>query len=108
MTNLPILGGLAVLGFYGHFRAPCWRSWGPGRHSVPRPPSTPSETLIKRQDRHSAMCRRIGDLGRPVVAITADTASIRHPTGNITVFSKSNRPALAPLGDSVDDLDWPA
>jgi hypothetical protein len=42
--------------------------------------------------------------GRPVVAMTEATASIRHSTGAITVFRKSNRPALGPLGDSLDDF----
>jgi hypothetical protein len=43
--------------------------------------------------------------GRPVVALTADSASIRNPdTGAVTVFRKNNRPALEPVGDSLDDL----
>jgi hypothetical protein len=42
---------------------------------------------------------------RKVVALTADTASIRNPrTGNVTVFRKNNRPAYGPLGDSLDDF----
>jgi len=40
--------------------------------------------------------------GREVIALTATTATIRNPTGNITVFRKNNRPALGPLGDSLD------
>jgi hypothetical protein len=79
MTLLSILGGLAVLDFYGHFSTPLWRSWGGGRQhhktprppssydwrswGVPRPPSTFSETLEKRLDRHTAMSRRVGRLG---------------------------------------------
>src|SRR5262245_52976645 len=43
--------------------------------------------------------------GREVVALTADTATIKNQTtGTITVFRKNNRPALGPLGDSLDDL----
>jgi hypothetical protein len=42
--------------------------------------------------------------GNPVVALTADTASIRYSTGNITTYSKHNKPALGPLGDSLEDL----
>jgi hypothetical protein len=42
--------------------------------------------------------------GRPVVALTVDTASIRRPTGSITVFRKNNRPAYGPVGDSLDDF----
>jgi hypothetical protein len=43
--------------------------------------------------------------GRQVVALTADTASIRSPkTGNVTTYRRFNKPALGPLGDSLDDL----
>jgi len=42
--------------------------------------------------------------GRPVVALTEATASIRNPSGSITVFRKNNRPAYGPLGDSLDDF----
>jgi len=43
--------------------------------------------------------------GRPVVALTADTASIRNPeTGAVTVYRKHNKPALGPLGDSLEDF----
>src|SRR5437870_3541780 len=89
MTFLSILGGLAVLGIYGHFSTPPWRSWGPGPPTsktprppslcdwrswevpdwrpwaLPRPPSNPSETLENRLDRHTAMSRRVGRLGPP-------------------------------------------
>jgi hypothetical protein len=44
--------------------------------------------------------------GRPVAALTETTASIRNPkTSTITVFRKNNRPALGPLGDSLDDIN---
>jgi hypothetical protein len=43
--------------------------------------------------------------GREVVALTADTASIRNPhTGVVTVVPKNDRPAYGPLGDSLDDF----
>jgi hypothetical protein len=42
--------------------------------------------------------------GRPVVALTEAIASIRNPSGSITVFHKNNRPAYGPLGDSLDDF----
>ena len=42
--------------------------------------------------------------GRPVVALTADAAAIENPTGNVTVYRKHNKPALGPLGDSLEDL----
>jgi hypothetical protein len=43
--------------------------------------------------------------GRPVVALTADTATIRNPsTGTTALFRKNHRPALGPLGDSLEDF----
>jgi hypothetical protein len=43
--------------------------------------------------------------GRPVVALTADTAAIENPaTGSITTYRKHNKPALGPLGDSLEGL----
>jgi hypothetical protein len=43
--------------------------------------------------------------GRPVVALTATTAAIQHSSGHVTTYRKHNKPALGPLGDSLDDLD---
>jgi hypothetical protein len=42
--------------------------------------------------------------GRSVAALTEATAAIRNPTGSITVYRRHNKPALGPLGDSLDDL----
>jgi hypothetical protein len=42
--------------------------------------------------------------GRPVMALTTDTAAIQKPAGAITVYRKHNKPALGPVGDSLDDL----
>src|SRR5499427_7013975 len=42
--------------------------------------------------------------GRPVLALTEGTAAIESPTGTITVYRRHNKPALGPLGDSLDDL----
>ena len=43
--------------------------------------------------------------GREVVALTEATASIRNPeTGTVTVYRRHNKPALGPLGDSLEDL----
>ena len=41
--------------------------------------------------------------GRPVVALTATTAAIQAATG-ILAYRKLNKPALGPLGDSLDDI----
>jgi hypothetical protein len=43
--------------------------------------------------------------GRPVVPLTEATAAIKGATGNVTVYRKHTKPALGPLGDSLDDLD---
>jgi len=29
---------------------------------------------------------------------------IQHPTGNVTVYRKHHKPALGPLGDSLEDF----
>jgi hypothetical protein len=42
--------------------------------------------------------------GDPVVALTETTAAIRHATGNITTYRRFHKPALGPLGDSLDDF----
>jgi hypothetical protein len=42
--------------------------------------------------------------GRPMVALTADTAAIENPTGAVSIYRKNNKPALGPLGDSLDDF----
>jgi hypothetical protein len=43
--------------------------------------------------------------GRGVVALTAETAAIQGVTGAVTVYRRFRKPALGPLGDSLDDLD---
>jgi hypothetical protein len=45
--------------------------------------------------------------GRPVIALTEATAAIQNPTGTVTVYRRFNKPALGPLGDSLDDLEPP-
>jgi hypothetical protein len=42
--------------------------------------------------------------GREVIALTEETAAIRWPGGSITIYRKDNKPALGPLGDSLDDF----
>jgi hypothetical protein len=41
--------------------------------------------------------------GRPVVALTDTTAAIQEATG-VLIYRKYNKPALGPLGDSLDDM----
>jgi hypothetical protein len=42
--------------------------------------------------------------GRPVVALTESGAAIENPTGAILVYRSYDKPALGPLGDSLEDL----
>jgi hypothetical protein len=42
--------------------------------------------------------------GREVVALTEATAAIQNATGAIIVYRRHNKPALGPLGDSLDDF----
>jgi hypothetical protein len=42
--------------------------------------------------------------GRPVLALTESIAAIESPTGTVTVYRRYNKPALGPVGDSLDDL----
>jgi hypothetical protein len=42
--------------------------------------------------------------GREVIAMTEVTAAIHNPTGNVTIYRKHNKPALGPVGDSLDDF----
>jgi hypothetical protein len=71
-----------------------------GLHTPPKRPH-PSYNRLSRYD-CTGLCWLLE--GRPVVALTADTAAIESPTGNITTYRKHNKPALGPLGDSLDDL----
>jgi hypothetical protein len=41
---------------------------------------------------------------RPVVALTPTEAAIKHQSGNKTTYRKLNKPALGPLGDTLDDM----
>ena len=45
--------------------------------------------------------------GRPVVALTEATAAIESPAGTITTYRRHNKPALGPVGDSLDDFEPP-
>jgi hypothetical protein len=40
----------------------------------------------------------------PVVAFTSNTAAIKTGTGNVLNYRKLNKPALGPVGDSLDDF----
>jgi hypothetical protein len=46
--------------------------------------------------------------GRPVIALTADTAAVQTTSGGTLTYRKYNKPELGPLGDSLDDFDGAA
>jgi hypothetical protein len=72
-----------------------------GLHTPPEQPH-PSYNRLSRYD-----CTGLVWLlqARSVVALTANTAAIRNPkTGNVTVYRRFNKPALGPVGDSLEDL----
>jgi len=72
-----------------------------GLHQPPEKPH-PSYRRLSRYD-CTGLCWLLE--GRLVVALTADTATIRNPaTGSVTVYRKHQKPALGPLGDSLEDL----
>jgi hypothetical protein len=45
---------------------------------------------------------------RSVIALTAETATIRAHSGANLTYPKSNKPALGPVGDSLDDFNGAA
>jgi hypothetical protein len=71
-----------------------------GLHTPPERPH-PSYRRLSHYDQ-TGLCWLLQ--GRPVVALTADTAAIENPTGSITTYRRFNKPALGPLGDSLDDF----
>jgi hypothetical protein len=72
-----------------------------GLHTLPEQPH-PSYSRLSRYDATGLIWLL---QGRPVVALTEATAAIENPaTGGITTYRRFNKPALGPLGDSLDDL----
>jgi hypothetical protein len=72
-----------------------------GLHPVPAKPH-PSYSRLSRYDATGLIWLL---QGREMVALTADSATIRNPiSGSITTYRRYNKPALGPLGDSLDDL----
>jgi len=77
--------------------------WGDlfGLDILPADPH-PSYSRLSRYD-NTGLCWMLQ--GKEVIAITADTATIRNPsTDAITVYRRFNKPALGPLGDSLKDF----
>src|SRR5262245_28173143 len=72
-----------------------------GLHTPPERPH-PSYRRLSRYDA-TGLCWLLE--GREVVALTEATAAIENPeTGSITTYRKHNKPALGPVGDSLEDL----
>jgi hypothetical protein len=67
-----------------------------------RSPASGSRTRL-----HAFSSRATPSAGREVIALTEATAAIQNPTGAITIYRRHNKPALGPVGDSLDDLDPP-
>jgi hypothetical protein len=71
-----------------------------GLHTPPEQPH-PSYNRLSRYDETGLIWLL---RGREVVALTEATAAIQGPSGTITVYRRHNKPALGPIGDSLDDL----
>jgi hypothetical protein len=72
-----------------------------GLHTLPEQPH-PSYNRLSRYD-YNGLCWLLQ--GRQVTVLTENAAMIENPsTRTTTLFRKNNRPALGPLGDSLDDL----
>jgi hypothetical protein len=71
-----------------------------GLHPVPAKPH-PSFQRLARYDSTGLVWLLHG---RPVVGMTTDSAVIRTASGGAVAYRKNNKPALGPLGDSLDDF----
>jgi hypothetical protein len=78
----------------------------PVRHGFHQPPAQPhpSYSRLSRYDETGLIWLLCG---REVVALTEATAVIRSSTGAITIYRRHYKPALGPVGDSLDDLEPP-
>ncbi len=72
-----------------------------GLPSVPERPSSNYQRLSRYDQIGLIWLLR----GRPVLALTDHTAAIENPSGSITVYRRHNKPALGPVGDSLEDFD---
>jgi hypothetical protein len=69
---------------------------------IPPADPHPSYSRLSRYD-NTGLCWLLQ--AKEVIAMTADTATIRNPsTGAITIYRRFNKPALGPVGDSLDDF----
>jgi hypothetical protein len=72
-----------------------------GLHRIPEKPA-PNYRRLARYDATGLIWLL---RGWPVVALTNATAAIEQPTGAITIYRRHDKPAVGPVGDSLDDLD---
>jgi hypothetical protein len=71
-----------------------------GLHPVPERPAANYRRLARYD--HTGLVWLLQ--GRPVVALTAETAAIETKSGGILTYRKHNKPAFGPVGDSLDDM----
>jgi hypothetical protein len=73
-----------------------------GLHTPPAQPH-PSYSRLSRYDETGLIWLLCG---REVIALTEATAAIQGTSG-VTVYRRHNKPALGPIGDSLDDFEPP-
>jgi hypothetical protein len=71
-----------------------------GLHKPPEKPH-PSYSRLSRYDATGLIWLL---QGREVIALAEATAAIQGPTGAVTIYRRHDKPAVGPLGDSLDDL----
>jgi hypothetical protein len=71
-----------------------------GLHEVPANPAPTYRRLSRYDETGLVWLLR----GREVIALTETTAAIRTPSGGALTYRKLIKPALGPLGDSLDDF----
>ena len=71
-----------------------------GLHPVPERPAASYRRLARYDCAGLLWLLR----GRPVVALTAETAAIQTASGGILTYRKHNKPGFGPVGDSLDDF----
>lgn len=71
-----------------------------GLHPIPEQPAANYQRLSRYDSTGLVWLLQ----SRPVVALTTDTAAIQTTSGGILTYRKHNKPALGPLGDSLDDM----
>ena len=103
--RLAVEDGQRFLGLWGE-QASRSRLDRPRPVRPPQPPAKPhpSYSRLSRYDETGLIWLL---QGRPVVALTEATAAIQSSTGALTIYRRHNKPALGPVGDTLDDLEPP-